>query len=211
MTTNYENMKIHFDKLIKGGYPPSHGLEPIRSVYEDTFNMKINLYDVYQTDLKVSTNPVGGLITLIGPYNDNLPEGFIMNEDGKVYYVKQFTNDIMKDIDKDALKEYTNCVFYCMREIVEFDAFKVGNERFASYNPYLVTVFAYPLYFTFHHIKSCFPTLLDTDLFIDIIEKHYMDTEYAASVLNSLNDHKYTTDPNKIYNIMTCGNTIPII
>ena len=113
MTTNYENMKNHFDKLIKGGYPTSHGLESIRSVYEDAFNKKINLYDVYQTNLKVSTNPVGGLITLIGPYNDNLPEGFIMNEDGKVYYVKQFTNDIMKDIDKDALKKYKSTTNSC--------------------------------------------------------------------------------------------------
>ena len=173
MTTNYENMKIHFDKLIKGGYPTSHGLESIRSVYEDTFNRKINLYDVYQTDLKVSTNPVGGLITLIGPDDDTLPEGFIMNEDGKVYYVKQFTNDIMKDIDFKELKAYTNC--------------------------------------TFHHIRDCFPALLDTDLFMDIMEKHYMDMEDIPTVLNSLNDHKYTTDPNKIYNIMTCGNTIPII
>lgn len=210
MTTNYENMKIHFDKLIKGGYPTSHGLESIRSVYEDTFNRKINLYDVYQTDLKVSTNPVGGLITLIGPNDDTLPEGFIMNEDGKVYYVKQFTNDIMKDIDFKELKAYTNCIFYIMRDIVEFDAFKMG-ERFACTSPYLCTVYAYPLYFTFHHIRDCFPALLDTDLFMDIMEKHYMDMEDIPTVLNSLNDHKYTTDPNKIYNIMTCGNTIPII
>ena len=212
-TTKYCILKDHFDKLILGGYPQSTGLEPIRSTYENAFNMNINRQDVYQTKFNISTNPIKGIITLLGPNpkdGEYIPTGLIGMDENNVFYVTHFTNDILKASDEYA-KSYIRDVFETMRNIVEFDSFCINSFKHASNNPYIATVYAYPIYITFQHIKKALPHLMDHDEFFNIMEQYYMDSEFIPDVLKSLKENKYSDDPEIIYSIMSCKNTVPII
>ena len=212
-TTKYCILKEHFDKLILGGYPQSTGLEPIRSTYENAFNMNINRQDVYQTKLNISTNPIKGIITLLGPEpkdNSVIPTGLIGMDENNVFYVTHFTNDILKVSDEHS-KSYIKGVFEAMKSIVEFDSLCIDPYKHASNNPYIATLYAYPIYFTFHHIKNALPHLIDHEVFFDILEQYYMDSEFIIEVLKSLKENKYSEDPEIIYSIMSCKNTVPII
>ena len=212
-TTKYCILKDHFDKLILGGYPQSTGLEPIRSTYENAFNMNINRQDVYQTKFNISTNPIKGIITLLGPNpkdGEYIPTGLIGMDENNVFYVTHFTNDILKASDEYA-KSYIRDVFETMRNIVGFDSFCIDPFKHANNNPYIATVYAYPIYFTFQHIKKALPHLMDHDEFFNIMEQYYMDSEFIPDVLKSLKENKYSDDPEIIYSIMSCKNTVPII
>lgn len=212
-TTKYSILKEHFDKLILGGYPQSTGLEPIRSTYENTFNMNINRQDVYQTKFNISTNPIKGIITLIGPEpkdGNDIPTGLIGMDENNVFYISHFTNDILKPSDEYA-KSYIRSVFEAMRQITEFDQFCVNPFKNASIHPYVATLYAYPFYFTFQHIRTALPHLIDHDEFFNILEQYYMDSEFIPDVLKSLKENKYSDDTEVIYSLMSCKNTISII
>ena len=60
-TTGYAVLKKHFDRLFVGGYP-GNGFEPIRTVYETAFDRKINLFDVYHTELWCAHNSIISII-----------------------------------------------------------------------------------------------------------------------------------------------------
>lgn len=212
-TTKYSILKEHFDKLILGGYPQSTGLEPIRSTYENAFNMNINRQDVYQTKFNIPTNPIKGIITLLGPNpkdDTDIPTGLIGMDESNVYYITHFTNDILKVTDEYA-KNYIRNVFEAMRFIMEFDQFCINPFKHASNNPYIATIYAYPFYFTFQHIRTCFPHLIDHDEFFNILEQYYMDSEFIPEVLKSLKENKYSDDTEVIHSLISCKNTIPII
>lgn len=206
--TEYAVLKKHFDKLIYGaGYPG--GLEPIRDTYERAFNIKINLYDVYQTNSKFYRNPLNGIITLIGPKSNNvIPSGIIpCNND--VFSVNVFDEDIFKDSDSIDAESYIYDVYKSMKNVVEMDTFYSCDSK-ARENPYLAFIKCCPLYFTFHHIKDTKPELLKKDVFIDLIEKYIVVASDSNAIYESMLSTKYSTDIDIIYNTITAKNTVEL-
>lgn len=212
--TKYALMKEHFDKLVLGGYPQNTGLEPIRSVYNHTFNMGINRHDIYQTSILIPTNPINAIVTLLGPAKGkddiDIPTGLIGENENKVYYVNHITNDVFKNPDKYG-KDYIENVFDTMHMMIKFDRFYLDPFKYGINNPYIATIYSYPIYFTFQHIRTALPDLMDNTAFVDIMEKYYMEKEYIPKVIEGLKTCRYTDDPQKIYSIMSCNNTISII
>lgn len=211
-TTGYAVLKKHFDRLFVGGYP-GNGFEPIRTVYETAFDRKINLFDVYQTELKCAHNPISAIITLVGPTSDDsiLSTGKIMC-DNSVVYVESLSDSILKGIDKDDFDGYVNFVYQCMREVVHMDRFYAASDEEARRNPYVAFVKCIPMYFTFHHIKEHVSSdVFSLNPFKELMDKYILaDEELTPKVLESLNNTKYSEDPCLIYRAMTCANTIEL-
>ena len=207
--TKYSLMKEHFDKLILGKFPRSTGLEPIRDTYSIALNTSINLQDVYETRLGISTNPIKGIITLVGPYpedNIDLPSGLVGFNENDVYYVNHLSEEIFTGIDDNLAKYYINEIFCTMYGIMDFDKFKISEIK-ARYNPYAELLYAYPFYFTFHHIKESVPYIFKEEYFIDLLNKYY-NGDYADDIIESISTNRYTNDAEQIYSIMNCKNTI---
>lgn len=204
-------MKIHYDNLISGGYPKNTGLEPIRSVYENAFNVKINLYDVYSTPISSQEIPIGDLITLIGPEDkeNKIPTGIIEHRKG-IAYVNKFTNDILKYTPSPStMYDYMYMVFNSMLAIVNTGAFKL-NFTSKTNDPYFDQLKSYPFYFTFHHMKKSFPNSFKLGHFKYILQRYYVKQEDIDALLNSVDSHEFTVDPEEIYSIMTCKNAIKL-
>lgn len=217
---SYFILKEHFDNLLKGRFPRSTGMEPIRDTYEESFGMNINLLDVYQTNVSIKNNPMHGIITLVGPEKEDtiIPTGFISTRNSDVFYINHLTEDIfMQNTDNE--KYYINSVFNTIRDIIKRDRFYEPSEELARKNPHCVLLYVYPFYLTFHHIAHTWPEALKEKYFYNILESWYTDitrdSEYNKSIidkcLESIYQSKYTTNPNQVYSIMTCNNTIEII
>ena len=204
----YSSMKDHFDKLILGGYPANTGLEPIRTTYEKAFDTAINLIDVYESSIEVSTNPVQSIITLVGDPENDIPTGLIATG-GKLAFVSHVDNSIFKPFsDERIAKSYIEFIYNAMLGIVKMDILH-KSDREADGNPYLILLKAFPLYFTFHHIKTAKPELLKFENFEDIFEKYIANsTEDAVEIFESLNSKEYTRDIDLIYSAVTSNNTV---
>lgn len=211
-TTKYCDIMNHFNNLILGTYPRGTGYETIRTVYERAFDMNVNLQDIYETRLSIPTNPIKGIITLLGPDPKDereIPTGLIGFDESSVFYVTHYTDDIFKDLsDIEEARFYIKSVFNTIYDIVKFDKFDI---KYARNNPYVTTLYSYPFYFTYHHVKRCFPHLINDEVFFEIFEKYYSDSEYTKQVLESLNANEYSSIPESIYSAMTCKNTIQIV
>lgn len=215
MTTQYAVLKHHFDKLLFGGYPNNTGLEPIRDVYQRAFNKPINMHDVYATQLKVSSNPLSEIITLVGPDDDNddesidlgYPTGIMPSSQG-IVHVSIFDDSILKGLSGTSAKWYAKAVHDTMLDIVAVDRF-YKNKWCRGEHPYMQFIKAVPLYFTFHHIKECVPSVLnDTETFKDILEKYYICDDNTMKVYESLMERKYSEDVEDIINTLSCKNTV---
>lgn len=205
---NYAVLKQHFDKLIKGGHPTSSGLEPIRDTYETSFNTKINLYDVYKSRIGVSTNPIGSIVSLVGPEAD-LTTG-IMLSNNEIVCVNQFPSDILRGLDSSDTW-YIRYVYDAISSIMSMDRFNLPDSM-ALDNPYITMIKALPLYFTFYHVKESAPLLMDASesAFKDIIEKYVVYGDDVATLYDSLNTRKYTQDFETAYAILTVNNSIEL-
>lgn len=217
ISTNYSKMKLHYDMLIRGSYPRNNGLESIRSTYENAFNTSINLFDVYESTLQVSNNPINRLITLVGPDSSEkkLPKGIIGLDDENCAFIDIITNDILKgDTDAMTMRDYIDMVFSSMCQIVNAGPFELSfssNHTPLKVQPNIILLRSYPFYFMFHHIKESFPNRFRLDYFNSILSRHYAsNSEEIEKILTSIDEHKYSTDPDRIYSIMTCKNTISI-
>lgn len=211
MKTQYTVLKEHFDRLINGGFPYSNSLEPIRDTYEEMFERKINLYDVYQTPIKISTNPINGIITLIGPEDDELKEG-IMPNDRDIVSVNVMPESILKGISEDMSSWYINKVYKSIQNVVMVDRFfiKSPHARLVD-NPFIVFTKCISFYLTFHHIKDSAPEAFDENIFKDILCKYIaLDDIDVDKIYESTNSNKYTDDVNRIYLIMTANGTAKI-
>ena len=213
MITQYAVLKHHFDRLLFGGYPNNTGLEPIRDVYQRAFNKPINMHDIYTTQLKVSTNPLSEIITLIGPDDTDesqdlgYPTGIMPNSTG-IVHVSIFDDSILKGLSGNSAKLYAKAVHDTMLDIVTVDRF-YKTKWHRGEHPYMQFIKAVPLYFAFHHIKECVPCVLDdSKTFEDIIEKYYICNENTTKVYESLMDRKYSEDIEDIISTLSCKNTI---
>lgn len=210
--TAYAKLKDHFDKLVLGGYPKNTRLEPIRTTYEDMFDMRIDRQDVYETKLLIPSNPISSIITLVGPEtdsNDNcIPTGLIGSNESNVHYINHFTSDSFMD-NEESNEKYIKEVFRIMYDIMEYDRFAINLYKNIPSNPYVCTLSTYPFYFTYHHAKEVYPNLITSKVFYELLEKYYVDEkDLQDKLMDSLYNSKYTPDTERIYSIMTCKNTI---
>lgn len=206
--TGYAVLKKHFDKLFVGGYP-GNGFEPIRTVYETAFDRKINLFDVYQTDLRCAHNPVNGIITLVGPDEGETPYGTMMCNDS-IVHVCVISEDFLKGISAEGFKEYVNFVYNSMHNIVVRDRFYWTDED-ARANAYVSFIKCVPFYFTWHHCKTHLQHIFQVEPFKELMEKFILsDEEEESKVFESLKSAKYSEDPCIIYRTMTCAGTVDL-
>lgn len=211
MKTQYAVLKEHFDKLIgSNSFPYNIAIEPIRDTYEEMFGKKINLYDVYQTPISVSTSPINGIITLVGPETDELHDG-IMPNGRDLVSVNIMPESILKGIYPDMSSWYINNVYTSMQNIVMMDRFfsKSAHAKLMN-NPFVTFTKCVAFYFTFHHVAE-FVSQYNDQVFKDILSKYVVfDDEDVDRVYESISSSKYTDEINEIYNIMTLGGTIKI-
>lgn len=217
MITEYSILKDHFNKLLFGGYPNNSGLETIRDAYPRTFGIGINLHDVYSTPLRIRSNNISEIITLIGPEEEEIneddiftyPTGIMANINN-IVYLNIFNEDILKGLNgKDALR-YAIKVHNIMLDIVLNDSlYPHPNKVSRKKQPLYEFVKSVPLYFTYHHIKDCIPCVLENDdNFMQIIEKYYTCGEDALKLLKSLENNKYSEKIEDIYRTVSCDGTI---
>lgn len=210
--TPYVALKHHFDKLLCGGYQTNYfgsGFEPIRDTYERAFGRKINLYDVYQTAIGISHNPINRIITLIGPENDEPISTGIMMSGPDIVSVNTFTEDIFKGIPESEAGNYISEVYNSIANVVSMDRF-YASDTIARENPYMTFIKACPFYLTFHHVKECCPHLLKDKVFMEILEKYIVTGEDAEKVLDSVKSTKFNQDSEIIYATMTCKNSVDL-
>jgi len=208
MNTAYGALKHHFNKLLMGGYQSNNGLEPIRDVYEKAFDIKINLFDVYQTQIRDSHNPVGAICTLLGPEPESedekdIPTGILWEEQTNgLISVNTFSDEILKGINEDTARWYISRVYKSMLDVVQYDQF-YKSDMIARNNPYMTFVKCVPLYFTFHHVAECIPRMYNRDIFRDLIEKYTYAGDTTELILSSLENSSYTEDVTQIYSIVS--------
>ena len=209
---SYDVLKYHFDKIIFGGYPSNSSLNPIRDTFELAFGTQINLYEIVQSTLRTNTNKIGGIVTLVGPEPEEdeiIPSG-LMGAGSSLVSVNILNEDIYKGLYENTIVDYIDNVFDAMYNIIQFDSFFVNNS-IARNNPHCIYIKAAPVYYTFHHLAEVAPNYIDKceNLFKEKIEKYMMlSTEDANIIYENLVNSKYSENENKIYNVMTNGNTI---
>ena len=211
MNTEYAILKQHFDKLLVGGFSGT-GLEGIRDVYERMFNRRINLYDVYQTNLRFNHNPVGSIITLVGPDlkddDPEIPEGFMPYEKG-IGLVSLMSDDILKGVRSEDANWYSNAVYKAIDSVISKDPF-YGGDMAARNNPHTAFLRLAPFYFTYHHLDSCAPSAIDYDVLHNLVEK-YITTDDIDKIIDTVKKDKYTTEEEGIYYTMSAHNSIECI
>lgn len=215
MNTPYASLKSHFNKLLIGGYQSSNGLEPVRDVYADAFERKINLFDIYQTEIDDKNNAINSICTLLGPEpddDDEIPTGIVWeNRGNRLCAVNVFSNDILKGINTDEMaKWYIGHVYESMLDVVQQDFF-YKPDKIARKNPYMTFVKFVPLYFTFHHVAECIPEMYKREIFRDLIDKYTYAGDTADLIISSLENTEYTTDISGIYNTVTAGRKAKIL
>lgn len=210
MKTGYEELKIHFDRLLLGrrGSRYYEGLEPIRLTYERAFGTKINFLDVHETPIDIRTNNIGTIITLIGPDSRlEIPSGIIHNN-GIISSINLMSDDINYGINDDNIEYYINQVYHAMENVVKMDSF-YKSDSIARDNPYLTLIKFYPFYFTYYHIMHCASSYYNKDIFISLLEKYLVnDNENINKLIDNMENSKYSNDPDEIYYTISCGNTL---
>lgn len=204
---NYDMLKTHFDNLVSGGFNNSTGLELIREEYEDAFNLNINRYDIQQTNLNNGRNPIKSIITLVnvGSYDErDVPTGiFGFNE---VVYTNKIDVSDIKYLDDDTIGPYARWILESIDSIISKDT--LYSDKYCG--PQSELLYLYPLYLTFHTVSSIkgisFSAL--KDIFLELMEYYY---EIDEKIFESMATNAYTIDTMKIYNTMTCDNTIHIM
>ena len=210
--TGYAVLKTHFDKLFVGGYP-GNGLEQLRDVYQFAFNTKINLFDIYQTNLRVGNNPISKIVTLVGPANDDIKRGIIPCIDS-VNCVSVFDKNYLRGLTEDNIASYVKAVYMAMDNIMCADPLYNIPDGTVIDNPYLIFLRCCPFYFTYHHILHVDPDMIYrcNDIFIDWLERRAIcdSVEEAQKVLESMATTKYSTTFEGIYSTLTCKNTVQL-
>ncbi|MCM1235484.1 MAG: hypothetical protein NC489_35745 [Ruminococcus flavefaciens] len=204
---NYAILKEHFDMLILGGHRYSNGCEPIRMVYQKAFGRKIPLLDIYESEMRIKHNPIEGLITLVGPYDDlgEYPTGFISVGD-RVMCVNHFTDEITKGIPDGYQREYIEQVYNVINSVISMDKF-YRSDHDAIASPHVALIRLYPFYLTFHHaLKIGFLNNQDvSSLFIHILEREILyGEEQIKKLIDSLESNPYSIDSCDVYRTMTC-------
>lgn len=214
MNTSYTVLKHHFNKLIMGGYPNNTGMEPLRDTYEEAFDKKIGLYDIYETAINNQHNPISYICTLIGPDSDEeIPGGILWQDNGRnsIVSVNVFSENILKGNmeDKEA-DEYIISVYKAMHNVIQMDRF-YKSDTIAKNNPYMIAIKCIPLWFTFFHIQDCMPRLYNRKVFKNLIEKYLYSGSLSDDIISNIENSKYSEDLNKIYNSITYGNKIKLL
>lgn len=206
--TEYAILKHHFDRLIFSSSIGT-GLEPIRDTYEVAFGMKIHQFDIYQTQLKSSRNPINAIVTLVGPEQERTVPTGIISSANDICSVSVFWDDIFKGIRSEDGPSYINTVYHAMDNVVMMDRF-YASDIVARENPHMTFIKACPFYFTYHHIKESLNHLLDEKVFIELLEKYIANPDDVGEIMKSISTRKYSADPEVIYSTMTCNGTIEL-
>ena len=206
VVTAYAALKTHYNKVLKTNVTTT-GLERIRTTYDRSCLGNINPFGIATTNLSLGTcNPIRKIITLVGPeYKcENIKTGVVIS-DGELCFIDIITSDFYKDV-KANMSAYIKSVYKSMSTVVSFDEFH-RSYALAAENPYCSLVRSYAMYFTYHHIKDCYPEYIDENIgvFKDIIETDITAGEDVDLVIHSLTTSRYTEDPEKILGIINAG------
>lgn len=212
-TTGYNNLKYHFDRLITAPIPANSVGDPIRDVYKRVFNQKIGLYDVFRTEISITTNPIRYIISLVNTKEPNddveMTEG-IMFSNYDIVHTSVFEKEVRGGITESDASGYISRVYGIMDSIISMDIM-YQSDKLARSNPYLAYIKVLPFYLTFHHVKDCLPALMKEDIFKNILEKYIVaDPESINSIMKSINCNRYSSDIEAVYTIMTCNNTVKL-
>lgn len=207
MTNYYGTLKHHFQKIFKavGTQSPwrNNGLEPIRTVYEDMFGRKLGLYDIYETMFRVPNNPIAGIITIVGPEpGEDDPEIItgILPYRNELVYVNFIPNDIYKGIENlsmDSANLFIWEIYEAISRIVSYDP--IYSSR--ATDPYNVFLHVLPLYLTFHIVAHDMPEVLYAEELNDLIERYYSSEQ--EKLYQILVNSNYYPDIERIYATMT--------
>lgn len=213
----YVNTKLHYDKIIdhiiRDVDKESHSSDLIKKLYLEAFDINTDHFNIFRSAVNNTNNPICSMITFVDDgYSENNipPEGTTMDYVGLLYADVIPKKFIINDNYKE---EYIRKVFNTIIEIVKLDIL-YKDDCFAQKNPYSLLLRLLPFYKTYHHIKTSRISILDTDLFNAILcENNIVCNEDDASlILRSLDTSGwYTDEPWRIYNIMTCNNSIKVL
>ncbi len=223
MTTKYFYLKDHFDRVLLN--MNNRSSEYIRDTYETAYKTQINLFDVYQDDIKVANNPIDSICTLVGPDDrvDNVPDGIMVDRFGVVYTHVIGTSTVQL-LNSKNITSYVREIHNACREVISRDQF-YGNDKEARNNMLVAATRCLPFYITFCHIKGIITdhrgSFAESDDFYDKLNKEYVSilTKYIVDTIDSANEiidylldnsRKMDADICNIYNLMTCSNTVEL-
>lgn len=210
--TGYAILKTHFDSIFLSARS-GNGLEQLRDVYKKAFNTKINLYDIHQSNLRVSNNPISKIVTLIGPKNDEIKKGIIPCIDS-INCVSLLDKKYFMGLNEDNISNYVEDIYMAMDNIMCADPLYNLPDSAVIDNPYLIFLRCCPFYFTYHHIAYVDYDMIGRcrDIFIDHLERSAIcdSTEEAEKVLDSMATNNYSTTFEGIYSTLTCKNTVQL-
>ena len=215
MASCYESLKIHFDTLIKGGYPKTNYLEPIRDTYENMFNKSLSHFDIYTSRLGFPSNPVKAIYTLVTEENyiheNEYIDGIMPCGDHIVCTILQSNDIFTHNPSEFILNSYINNIYQTMRNIVRMDRL-YPTDSMARRHPYLAYLKSCPLYFTFHHCKTCFSdNIYIKNIITRIIEKYIVSNDEDADIVyESLMNHRYNPTPEGIYRAMSARGSVDL-
>lgn len=210
--TGYAILKTHFDTLFLSAKIGT-GYEHIRDVYSKAFATKLHMYSIHQSNLRVANNPIGKIVTLIGPNNDEIKKGIIPCID-TINCVSVLNKEYLMGLSEDNIEKYVEDIYMAMDNVMSADPlYNLPNGTIID-NPYLIFLRCCPLYFTYHHIAYVDPDMIDrcASIFIDHLERQGIcdSTEEAKKVLESMASTKYSTTFEGIYSTITCNNTVQL-
>ena len=217
--SGYHVIKDHFDGIMNGTRIKGNGLEGIRDVYEDSFGTRISKYDVYTTNLRMSTNPISQIITLVGPADPDLKIGIIptisMTGSG-LACVSLISKDFLNGFDANNVAEYIHTIYHSIENIMIADRLYSMPDRIAINNPYCIFLKCYPLYMTFYHMLTIGGNMQDcyiqaVDEFKDIVDKYIVSGDDSEKVLKSLTDSKYSENFEDIYRALSCKGEVELL
>lgn len=222
MTTQYFDLKDHFTKALLN--VSNRNSEYIRDTYEAAYNTQINMFDVYQDDIRVSKNPIDSICTLIGPDNrvDDIPDGIMVDRFG-VVYTHVIGTELVKSVNSRNIALYVREIHNACREIISRDPF-YGTDKEARNNMLVAVTRCLPFYITFCHIKYIMNecnVITESEEFYENLNKEYVAilTKYIVDTIDSANmiidsllanSRKLDGDIASIYRFMTCNNTIEL-
>ena len=204
----YGALKTHFDKLVNINFLENpFATDLLKRLYLEAFGIKTGMYDVYRTNIYNCNNPIKSIVTFIGDTESEKipPEGVVMDYHGLVY-----VNVLNKSILNNGI-EYINKIYKSIDDVVKLDIL-YRDIDFAKNNPYCMLLRLIPFYKTFHHIKISKPDMMDKDIFKALLldEKIVNNDDDAELLLKSISTGRYTDEPWRIYNTMTCNNSIRV-
>lgn len=217
MKSRYDILKNHFDGIATGQkFPINPGLEHIRDTYENAFDQRISLYDIYQTSLEIPTNRVSKIMTLTNGTRDNKDTVTgIMWEDDLLVSTNKLTNPTYA-VNAKNIDVYIKDVYTSISDIIKCDDIYSFDRDFRKRNHYARLLRILPMYLTYFHIKTCFYE----DSLDDIKAMHNWsvlksDIKCTDKTLNDvlcvLARISYSRDIDKIYNDLFIDGKIKIV